>query len=142
MFSLGGATVTWVSRKQSCVAMSTMEAEYVALSEATQEAVWLRRLLTELNEIQRQPTIIFEDNRSCLDFVALDQQKKRSKHIDTRFHYTRSRCTSGDIELQYCASESMIADILTKPLGSTKVKKFATAMGLATLPIKDEERKS
>ncbi|XP_065073043.1 uncharacterized protein LOC135697357 [Ochlerotatus camptorhynchus] len=73
MLSNPQVTVTWVSRKQSCVAMSTMEAEYVALSEATQEVVWLRRLLTELNENQRRPTVIFEDNKSCLDFVALDQ---------------------------------------------------------------------
>ncbi|XP_053686511.1 uncharacterized protein LOC128736052 [Sabethes cyaneus] len=138
LFCLGGATVIWASRKQSCVAMSTMEAEYIALSEATQEAVWLRRLLSELHEKQCRATVIFEDNRSCLDFVVLDQQRKRSKHIDTRYHYTRNCCTSGDIELQYCASEFMVADISTKPLGSTKVKRFAAKMGLAPVPIEEE----
>lgn len=73
LFGLGRATVSWTSRKQSCVTMSTMEAEYVALSEAAQEAVWLRGLLKELNEEQTKPTVIFEDNRSCFDFAVLDQ---------------------------------------------------------------------
>lgn len=138
LFRLGGATVAWASRKQTCVAMSTMEAEYVALSEAAREAVWMRRLLTELNETPKLPTIIYEDNRSCLDFAVMDQQKKRSKHIDTRYHYTKHCCSSGEIELQYCPSESMVADILTKPLGSNKVKRFATLMGLAPVPGKEE----
>lgn len=115
-----------------------MEAEYVALSEATQEAVWLRRLLEEMDVKQSRATVIFEDNISCLDFIALDQQKKRSKHIDTRYHYTRNCCTSGDIELQYCASEFMLADILTKPLGSTKVKRFAAKMGLENMSSEED----
>lgn len=84
VFLLGGAPVEWASRKQGCVTTSTMEADYVALSEAAQEAVWLRRLLGELGEKQHQPTTMNEDNRSCIDFVALDRQNKRSKHIDTK----------------------------------------------------------
>lgn len=130
LFGLGGATVSWTSRKQTCVTMSTMEAEYVALSEAAQEAVWLRGLLKELNEEQTKPTVIFEDNRSCLDFAVLDQQRKRSKHVDTRYHYTRELVTQKQIELRYCPTDEMLADVLTKPLGSTKVRKFATEMGL------------
>ncbi|KXJ68647.1 hypothetical protein RP20_CCG011330 [Aedes albopictus] len=111
-----------------------MEAEYVALSEATQQAIWLRRLLGELNVDQNCATIIHEDNKGCMDFVALDQQKRRSKHIDTRYHYTKERCASGEIELRYCASEDMIADVLTKPLGPSKMTKFASEMGLVPTP--------
>lgn len=111
-----------------------MEAEYVALSEAAHEVVWLRNLLKELNVEQVKPTVLFEDNKSCLDFVALDQHKKRTKHIDTRYHYTRELSSSGVIELRYCPSEEMVADILTKPLGATKVKRFATELGLVGGP--------
>lgn len=134
VFRIGGATVSWASRKQGCVTLSTMEAEYVSLSEAAHEVVWLRNLLKELNEEQIKPTVMFEDNRSCLDFVALDQHKKRTKHIDTRYHYTRELSSSGVIELRYCPSEEMLADILTKPLGATKVKRFATELGLVGKP--------
>lgn len=86
--------------------------------------------MKELNEEQVKPTVVFEDNRSCLDFVALDQHKKRTKHIDTRYHYTRELSASGVIELRYCPSEEMVADVLTKPLGATKVKKFTAELGL------------
>lgn len=137
LYRIGGATVSWISRKQSCVATSTMEAEYVALSGAAQEAVWLRGLLDELDEKQVQATTVYEDNRSCLDFVALDHQKKRSKHIDIRYHYTRDVCATGVIDLQYCTSEDMIADILTKPLGAERVRKFAAMMGLVPIPGRD-----
>lgn len=134
LYRIGGATVSWVSRKQSCVATSTMEAEYIALSGAAQEAVWLRSLLDELGETQVQATTVYEDNRSCLDFVALDHQKKRSKHIDIRYHYTRDVCAAGAIDLQFCSSEEMIADILTKPLGAERVRKFVAKMGLVSIP--------
>lgn len=130
VFLLGGAPVVWASRKQGCVTTSTMEAEYLALSDAAQEAVWLRRLLGELDEEQQQPTTINEDNRSCIDFVALDRQNKRSKHIDTKYHHAKDLCGKGVIQLRYCSTNEMIADIFTKPLGPTKVKRFAEALGL------------
>lgn len=130
LFKLGNATVSWASRKQSCVSTSTMEAEYVALSEAAQEVVWLRRLLSELGETQKKATLVYEDNRSCLDFVSLDRQTKRSKHIDTKFYHAKDLCTKGVIELQYCSTDKMVADILTKPLGPTKMLQHSEAMGL------------
>lgn len=133
LYTLGGATVSWTSRKQGCVAMSTMEAEYIALSEAVQQAMWLRSLLEEMDQKQVRATVIFEDNRSCLDFVAQDHQKQRSKHIDTRLHYTKDLCASGKIKLKYCSTENMTADILTKPLGSLKMKKFALELGLVSI---------
>lgn len=133
VFMLGGAAVSWGSRKQNCVTMSTMEAEYVALSEAAQEAVWLRRLLCELDEEQPLPTKINEDNRSCIDFVSLERQNKRSKHIDTRLHHAKDLCTNGFIQLDYCPTDRMVADIFTKPLGPQKMKQFTADLGLTML---------
>lgn len=131
VFMLGGAAISWGSRKQNCVSMSTMEAEYVALSEAAQEAVWLRRLLCELGAEQRQPTKINEDNRSCIDFVSLDRQNKRSKHIDTRQHHAKDLCSKGVIQLGYCPTNRMVADIFTKPLGPQKINQYVADLGLA-----------
>ena len=130
LFQLGKASVSWASRKQACVATSTMEAEYVALSEAAQEATWLRRLLAELGHAQRQPTVLYEDNRSCIDFVSLERQNKRSKHIDTKYYHARDLCSRGVIQLRYCPSEHMVADVFTKPLGAMKMKLFTEKLAV------------
>lgn len=137
-YQLGGATVSWGSRKQCCVSTSTMEAEYIALSEAGQEAVWLRRLLSELGEKQLNPTVVNEDNRSCMDFVSQDRQNKRSKHIDTKYFHAKDLCSSGVIQLKYCPTDSMIADVFTKPLGASKMKQYAEQLGLTRKFKKDE----
>lgn len=130
VFLVGDAVVSWASRKQGCVATSTMEAEYVALSEAASEAVWLRGLLSELGVESQQATTIFEDNRSCMDFVSLDKQSKRSKHIDTKRHHAKDLCSRGIIQLTYCPTDRMMADVFTKPLGPSKMFQFAKQLGL------------
>lgn len=130
VYQVGHATVCWASRKQANVSLSSMEAEYIALSEACKEVVWLRRLLTEMDAEQREPTVIYEDNTSCISFVEVERQSRLSKHIDTRMHYTKDLVQNGVVILKYCASETMVADILTKPVGSVKQKQFSTSMGL------------
>ncbi|KXJ83585.1 hypothetical protein RP20_CCG003950 [Aedes albopictus] len=107
-----------------------MEAEYIALSEACKEVVWLRRLLADFDAEQHGPTIIFEDNTSCISFVEVERQSRLSKHIDTRMHFTKDLVQRGIVGLKYCATETMVADVLTKPVGSVKQKQFATALGL------------
>lgn len=67
-----------------------------------------------------------------MDFVALDQQKHRSKYIDTRYHYTKERCASGEIELRYCLSEDMNADFLTKPLEAVEDYEVCIGHGFGT----------
>lgn len=132
LFQLGKATVCWASRKQTSVSLSSMEAEYMALSEACRELVWLRQLLDEVGERQMKPTTILEDNRGCIEFVETDRKSRRSKHIDTRMHYTKDLVDKGVVVLQYCPSEEMTADILTKPLGAVKQQRFVEAMGLVS----------
>lgn len=107
-----------------------MEAEYTALSEACKELIWIRRLLEDMNCKQEGPTVMFEDNVSCINFVEVQRQSRRSKHIDTRMHFTRELVENGTAILKYCASENMTADLLTKPVGSNMQMKFSAAMGL------------
>lgn len=107
-----------------------MEAEYVALSEAAQEAVWLRRLLAKLGHKQKSPTIIEEGNRSCIDFVSLERQSRRSKHIDTKYYHAKNLYARGVIQLRYCSTNNMVADVFTKPLGPTKMQQFGEKLGL------------
>ncbi len=97
MFSLCGAPISWSSRKQTSVALSTAEAEYVALSSAAQEAVWLRRLASELRFKQSEPTVIFEDNQSAMAMSQNPQFHRKTKHIDIRYHFIREKVSEKDL---------------------------------------------
>jgi hypothetical protein len=115
------APIAWGSRKQTyAVALSTMESEYLALTEAAKEAQFLRRLLASINFIQNQPTLILTDSDSALRHIKNNVNHPRSKHIDTRHHYIRFAYNSGDVDIRYIPAASQTADILTKPLGTIK----------------------
>jgi len=88
VFLLGGGAVSWLSKKQSTVALSTAEAEYVALSQAAQECVWLRRLLSDLG-MDATPVVILEDNQGAIAIAKNPVDHSRTKHIDIRYHYIR-----------------------------------------------------
>ena len=116
MFQIAGGPVSWRSKKQDTVALSTAEAEYVALSSATQECVWMRRLVSELGNPPGEPTTILEDNQSSIAMARNPQFHGRAKHIDIKHHFVREQVSSGMIELKYCPTCEMVADILTKGL--------------------------
>ncbi|XP_058828061.1 uncharacterized protein LOC131687971 [Topomyia yanbarensis] len=121
IFLYTGAAISWVSRLQGCVTLSFMESEYVALSEAIQEAVWLRKLLEDFGEPQIDPVIIFEGNQSCIKFVGSKRISRRSKHIETRKYFVKQLCDDSVLKLVYCPAEEMVADALTKLLGRIKL---------------------
>ena len=87
LFMLGGAAVSWKSRKQTCVALSTAEAEYLALAVATQKAVWMRHLLSDIHSGCADPTVIHEDNQSAICIGQNPQYHSRTKHIDIKYHF-------------------------------------------------------
>ncbi|XP_053691192.1 uncharacterized protein LOC128739719 [Sabethes cyaneus] len=130
VFKHAGGAVSWASRKQSSVTLSSMESEYMALSEASQELVWLLSLFEDFGEKQKGAVKIFEDNQSCIHFVSSERVNRRSKHIETRESYVKELCSDKVMELHYCSTEDMAADMLTKPVGSIKQMKFAKMMGL------------
>ena len=95
LFMLAGAPISWQSRQQVSVALSTMESEYMAACAATQEAIWLRSLLKDLNDLDKsKPMIIREDNQACIAFSLNPGVYKKSKHIDVKFHFVRERVAS------------------------------------------------
>lgn len=126
---MNGGTVSWACRKQTCVALSTAEAEFIALAEAAQEAVWLKLLLQELNDGQR--VVINEDNQSCLKIIEGEKLKRKMKHIATKFHFTKDLIQKQEMECVYCPSEDMVADLLTKPLQRVRLEKLVKMIGLA-----------
>ena len=123
--------VSWGAVKQSCVALSTAEAEYVALSRATQEVMWLRQILSEIRFPQLEPTIIHEDNAAAIIMANNAVTTPRSKHIDIRHHYIRECVQNQVIKIQPCSSVDMIADIMTKPLPADRFKFLRTMIFIA-----------
>ena len=113
IFRLGGCTISWRSKKQPIVALSSTEAEYVALCEASQETAWLRRLLFDVGLVQSEPTIIYEDNQGAMALARNPKDHPRTKHIDVRYHYIRECIERKRVSVVYLPTADMVADTLT-----------------------------
>ena len=135
-FEIGGTLITWKSKKQACVALSTAEAEYMALSSAAQEAVWLRELTNDLKDgVLNSPTVVFEDNQAAIKMAKNPQYHGRAKHISIKYHYIREQVANCQIELKYCRTDEMIADMFTKGLSKAKLIKLREMAGVKELPV-------
>ena len=130
VFQINGAAISWRSKKQSCIALSTVEAEYVALASAAQEAIWMRQLLTDVRNPPRGPTRIFEDNQSAICLARNPQFHGRAKHIGIKYYFIQEQVEKGTVKLQYCPTEEMIADMLTKGLSWDQFLKLRLISGL------------
>jgi hypothetical protein len=128
---LGNNCISWRSKRQPSVALSTCEAEYMALCESVKEVIWLRMLLEELGLSQVNPSKILEDNQGCIKLAENPVVHGRSKHIDVRYHFIRERVRKvRDVVLEYCSTNDMVADIFTKPLDREKFCKFREKIGV------------
>jgi hypothetical protein len=114
-FHIGSGCITWQSKKQATVALSTAEAEYMSLSSATQELKWLRGLLAELG-FPQEITEMKQDNKSCIQITQGNHSHQRSKHIDIRHHFIKDEINLENMKMTWCPTNDMIADIMTKPL--------------------------
>ena len=99
-----------------CVALSTSEAEYIALSGAAQECIWLRQLLSDLGKPPTGPTTLYEDNQSTINMTKNPQFHGRAKHVDIKCHYVQDQVQNNQIKSLYCSTDKMLADMLTRGL--------------------------
>ena len=116
LFFLAGAPISWQTRQQPSVALSTMESEFMAACAAAQESVWLQQLLQELQCTFINPMIIFEDNKACIDFTKNPSNHQKTKHISVRYHFIRDLVQRQLLQLNPIPSADNVADIMTKPL--------------------------
>lgn len=129
LFKVYDNTVSWVSRKQPTVSLSSTEAEYVSLCSATTEAIWLKRLLLDLG-IETGIVNIYEDNMPCIAISKDPMYHKRVKHIDIKYHFIREQIENKIIEPIYISTQEQIADVLTKGLSSQKFTVFRDKLGV------------
>ncbi|MCP3666765.1 MAG: hypothetical protein GY696_30425, partial [Gammaproteobacteria bacterium] len=132
IFFLGGGPVSWCSKRQDTVALSTANAEYVAACQATQEAIWLRNLLAELGFMQKCATVIGHDNQASISMSKNPTNYGTSKHIPIKFHFIREQVQARAIELEYCKTEDMVADILTKGLGRRRFESLKQRLSVTS----------
>jgi hypothetical protein len=130
VYLIDGGAVSWSSKKQELVTLSTTEAEYVAATHAAKEGIWLRRFISEVFRPLVHPTTLYCDNQSAIALSKDGQYHARTKHIDIRYHFIRYVVEDGTMKLIYCPTNDMTADTLTKPLPSIKAKHFAASLGL------------
>ncbi|KAF1318426.1 Integrase catalytic core protein, partial [Globisporangium splendens] len=131
VFTLNGGCISWRSKKQRTVALSSTEAEYMALSEATQEAVWLKAFLRELGEDTGNGAVtVYEDNQDSIALAKNPEFHKRTKHIDIRYHFVREKVEDGQVVLEYCPTQEMLVDIMTKPIAAAQFDYLRTKLSI------------
>ena len=121
--SENGPLISWKSRKQQTVALSTCEAEYISLANAVQEAKFLKQLCSDMNVVIDN-VLIKVDNQGAINLAKNPVNHQRSKHIDIKYHFIRSEIQNRNVTLEYVATEDNIADIFTKPAAKIKLQKF------------------
>jgi len=124
LVKLNGCVITWLSKKQPTVALSTAEAEYIAIATALQELIWLNQLLEELQLKDNEVAIVKSDNQSAIAMSNNDVNHSRSKHIDIKYHFIREVLNTRQVELHWVSTKDQQADINTKVLDGCGYKRL------------------
>ena len=134
-FLLNNDAITWSSKKQPCIALSTMEAEYIACLAAVQEAVWLRRFFQHFEVVKdaSDSVTIHYDSIAALAYVKDPRYHGKTKHIGIRYHYIHDMVTHKEVVLKHISMTRMIADPLTKPIGRDAFQAYVRSLGLRRL---------
>jgi len=129
VFTFGSTAISWVSQLQKIVTISTIEAEYMAVTEASKEFIWLQGLLTELG-FEQEMNVLHSDSQSAIHLAKNSTFHSRTKHIDLRYHFIWSLIEDGVLKLVKIARNKNPANMLTKPVTTKKLELCATSMGL------------
>ncbi|KAI5317658.1 hypothetical protein L3X38_037365 [Prunus dulcis] len=131
-FSFGSGVFSWASVKQSCVALSFAEAEYVSALEATTQAIWLRFVLEDFGELQTEATPLKCDNTSAISITKNPVFHQGTKHIERRYHFIKDALQQGIIDLIYCPTKDQVANIFTKSLPKERFNYLRDKLGVVS----------
>jgi hypothetical protein len=130
VFMLADGAISWSSKKQGVVALSSTESEYIAGAHAAKEATWLRQLLSNLGHGMSLPMLLHINSQSMITIAKNPEFHDQTKHIDIHYHYLRQKYESDEIALDYTLTHSQPANVLTKGLGCEKHDQFRFWMGM------------
>lgn len=133
LLSLGGAPISWKTKKQTVVSRSSAEAEYRAMANTVSEILWVRWLLTELGVCQTFATPIYCDNLAAKHIANNPVFHERTKHVEMDCYFVRERVESNEIVPIHVESKKQIADLLTKALGTQALKNLLDKLGIRDL---------
>ncbi|GJY04388.1 hypothetical protein Tco_0370328 [Tanacetum coccineum] len=129
---LGDKLVSWSSKKQKCTAISSTEAEYIALSGCCAQILWMRSQLTDYG-FQFNKIPLYCDNKSAIALCCNNVQHSRAKHIDVRYHFIKEQVENGIVELYFVRTEYQLADIFTKPLPRERFNFLIEKLGMRSM---------
>ncbi|XP_027340865.1 uncharacterized protein LOC113854179 [Abrus precatorius] len=135
IFFIEGAPISWSSKKEPVVALSSSEAEYIAAAEAACQAAWLEKLMNELKIKLKSKTTLMVDNKSAIDLAKNPICHGKSKHIKTRFHFLRDQVNQGKLNVDFCKLEFQLADIFTKALKYERFKCLRESIGVVCMKM-------
>ena len=129
LFLVYGNVVSWSTKRQPTVSLSSTEAELISLCNGTKEEIWISNLMREIG-IETCPFTIYEDNIPCIRIAEEPREHQRTKHIDIKYMFIRDVIQAKKMRIQFVKSEDQLADILTKPLPRTKFEKMTSYLQL------------
>ncbi|KAL4022949.1 hypothetical protein IC575_016695 [Cucumis melo] len=128
-FFLGNNLISWLSKKQNCVSLSTVEAEYIAAGSGCTQLIWMKNMLHEYGFDQDTMTL-YCDNMSAIDISKNLVQHSRTEHIDIRHHFIRELVEDKVIKLDHVRSNLQLVDIFTKPLDASSFEYLRAGLGV------------
>jgi len=126
---LGSSLISWNSKKQACVVLSTVEAEYIAAGHACAQSIWLKHQLMDYG-VKLEKVPLYCDNTSAINLTKNPIQHSKTKHIEIRHHFIRDHIEKGDIEIVFVKTENQLADLFTKSLARDRFNKLRTELGI------------
>jgi hypothetical protein len=133
VFMMGGGATSWSSKQQPTIVLSMTEAEYMASTQATKEAIWMTKAMKELRYMKEKKAMVIRcDNQGAISLTKNPKQHARTKHINVQHHFVREQVEIGEVTFEYCSTEEMVADVLTKALLKERHYKLISMFELET----------
>ena len=130
VFCIDGGAISWNSRKQAIISLSTMESEYITMTHAVKETIWMCMFLGEILHPLYNPMLLYYNNQSPITVVKDDQFHTRTKHIDICYHFIWEAIMRNILEVRYCPTQHMITDIFTKALPVKTFEQLCMLLGI------------